>query len=247
MRVANLRSATRILTVGNGNTWPFSDPLHGRQEPALKRQIQNLPRCGAGGGSRTARWRSSCSVARISVQDRRSVCRRPQPPARSKPGSNACAASPPVPVAVLCCCTLSPAVRIMSLTCGAKGTRTPDPLLANHRQAVHPSAQPQVKVRARPGRSAGVRACCGTFLLYRPARPPTSGRESPRPQKATQDTGGITSQPYTQGQAPLSAIFCCASAIAPLRACTWWPSASPTTFLMARVTAGTTLAAAECG
>ena len=48
-------------------------------------------------------------------------------------------------------------------------------------------------------------------------------------------------------QVPLSAIFCCASAIAPLRAWTWWPSASPTALLMARVTAGSTLPAAECG
>ena len=55
------------------------------------------------------------------------------------------------------------------------------------------------------------------------------------------------SRAQIMAQAPLSAIFCCASAIAPLRACTWWPSASPTTFLMARVTAGSTLPAAECG
>ena len=50
-----------------------------------------------------------------------------------------------------------------------------------------------------------------------------------------------------QRQPPVSAIFCCASAMAPLRALTWWPSASPTAFLTARVTAGSTLAAAECG
>ena len=52
------------------------------------------------------------------------------PAARAKPHSNACAAANATPIAVLCCCTLGPAVRIMSLTCGAKGTRTPDPLLA---------------------------------------------------------------------------------------------------------------------
>jgi hypothetical protein len=34
------------------------------------------------------------------------------------------------PVAVLCCCSPGPAVRITLLTSGAKGTRTPDPLLA---------------------------------------------------------------------------------------------------------------------
>jgi hypothetical protein len=33
-------------------------------------------------------------------------------------------------VAVLCCCTYNPDVRIRLLTCGAKGTRTPDPLRA---------------------------------------------------------------------------------------------------------------------
>src|ERR1019366_5714571 len=58
--------------------------------------------------------------------------------------------------------------------------------------------------------------------------------------------GGSSPQP-TSSHAPLSAIFCWASAIAPLRACTWWPSASPTTFLMARVTAGSTLVGAEWG
>jgi hypothetical protein len=32
---------------------PFADPLHGRQEPALKRQIQHVPRWDTGQGSRT--------------------------------------------------------------------------------------------------------------------------------------------------------------------------------------------------
>ena len=54
----------------------------------------------------------------------------------------------------------------MSLTCGAKGTRTPDPLVANNRQHVHPRLPPQVSVRARFWPSAGVRTCCGTFVLY---------------------------------------------------------------------------------
>jgi len=44
---------------------------------------------------------------------------------------------------------------------GAKGTRTPDPLLANNRQHVHPSVQPQVRVHTQPQRSAGIRTCCG--------------------------------------------------------------------------------------
>jgi hypothetical protein len=57
----------------------------------------------------------------------------------------------------------------------------------------------------------------------------------------------VTSLRSIRRQVPLSAIFCWASAMAPFRALTWWPSASPTTFLIARVTAGSTLAAAECG
>lgn len=100
----------------------------------------------------------------------------------------------------------------------------------------------QFRWRRRPKRESPRPLCCAT-----PGRPRTLPAGESRSQKATEDTGGITSQPYTQGQAPLSAIFCWASAIAPLRACTWWPSASPMTFLMGRVTAGTTLAAAECG
>jgi hypothetical protein len=62
--------------------------------------------------------------------DPSSVRRRPQPPARAKPCSNACAASHAVLGAVLCCCTTAPVFRNMFLTSGAKGTRTPDPLLA---------------------------------------------------------------------------------------------------------------------
>jgi hypothetical protein len=48
---------------------PFADPLHEWQEPALKRQMQHVPRWDAGQGSRTQRWPFSCSVARISAQD----------------------------------------------------------------------------------------------------------------------------------------------------------------------------------
>ncbi len=70
------------------------------------------------------------------------------------------------PTAVLCCCTLDSNIRIMLLTCGAKGTRTPDPLLANNRQHVHPRPSPQVSVPERPSESASVRTGCGTFLLY---------------------------------------------------------------------------------
>jgi uncharacterized protein (DUF1778 family) len=63
--------------------------------------------------------------------------------------------------------------RIMSLTCGAMGIRTPDLLHAIQRQPVHSSPSPQVTVPSRPLRSTRVRACCGTFLLYGPM-PPTA-------------------------------------------------------------------------
>ena len=41
----------------------------------------------------------------------------------------------------------------------------------NNRQHVHPRPYPQVTVHIRTWRSADVRACCGTFLLYCPAWP----------------------------------------------------------------------------
>jgi len=71
-----------------------------------------------------------------------------------------------------------PAVRIIVLTYGAKGTRTPDPLLANNRQHVHPRPFPQVTVPGRAPGSARVRTGCGTFLLcikrFRPGRTGTT-------------------------------------------------------------------------
>ena len=56
--------------------------------------------------------------------------------------------------------------RIMILTCGAKGTRTPDPLLANNRQHVHHRPYLQVTVPERLSASLQIRTCCGTFVLY---------------------------------------------------------------------------------
>jgi hypothetical protein len=64
-----------------------------------------------------------------------------------------------------------PAARIRLLTCGAKGTRTPDPLLANNRQHVHPRPSPQVTVPERVSASLQIRTCCGTSVLYSPPRP----------------------------------------------------------------------------
>ena len=54
----------------------------------------------------------------------------------------------------------------MFLTSGAKGTRTPDPLLANNRQTVHPRPYPQVTVLPRPSKAARVHTGCGTSVLY---------------------------------------------------------------------------------
>ncbi len=79
---------------------------------------------------------------------------------------NWCAAPHATAVAVLCCCTRGSGFRIMSLTCGAKGTRTPGLLHAISRQHVHPCLSPQVTVPQRAPGSAGVRAGCCTFLLY---------------------------------------------------------------------------------
>ena len=50
-----------------------------------------------------------------------------------------------------------------------------------------------------------------------------------------------------EGQSCEAASLACASAMAPLRAWTWWPSASPIARVTARVTAGSTISAAECG
>jgi hypothetical protein len=72
------------------------------------------------------------------------------------------------------CCTLllypslyrGSRFRIMSLNCGARGTRTPDPLLANRRQHVHRRPSPQVTVLGRAPASVQIPACCCTFALY---------------------------------------------------------------------------------
>ncbi len=59
----------------------------------------------------------------------------------------------------------------MSLTSGAKETRTPDALLANNRQHVHQRPSPQVTVPERVSASLQIRTCCGTFVLYSPPEP----------------------------------------------------------------------------
>jgi len=76
------------------------------------------------------------------------------------------------------CCTLPKCLgsgfRIMLLNSGAKGTRTPDPLLANNRQHVHHCPSQQVTVPGCPSVSLCIRSCCGTSVLYFPGRPPAS-------------------------------------------------------------------------
>ena len=72
---------------------------------------------------------------------------------------------------LLSCCTLGSNIRISLLTCGAKGTRTPDPLLANNRQGVHRCPSPLVSVVGRPFRSAPIRTRCGTSVLYSALQP----------------------------------------------------------------------------
>jgi hypothetical protein len=92
-------------------------------------------------------------------------CRR----ARAKVRSGRCAASHAIPLLYFAAVQPAPAVRISLPTCGARGTRTPGPLLANRRQHVHRRPFPQVTV---PGRAPGpvqIRAGCCTFPLYSPA------------------------------------------------------------------------------
>jgi hypothetical protein len=63
---------------------------------------------------------------------------------------------------------------------GATGIRTPDLLHAISRQHVHPRPSMQVTVPGRAHESSGIRAGCGTFLLYRaePAPFAHSGRHA---------------------------------------------------------------------
>ena len=73
--------------------------------------------------------------------------------------------------------TASDLARYLKTGSGAKGTRTPDPLLANNRHAVHPRPYPQVTVPRRASRSMQIPVCCCTFLLYSP--PWSSAAQTP--------------------------------------------------------------------
>ncbi len=178
---------------------PFTDPLYDRQEPALERQIQHAAHWTPGRRQRT-RLRVSCLLTGPDPgPSPESVCRRPRLPRGAEPCSNACAVSHAVPVAVLYCCTADPAVGIMSLTSGAKGTRTPDPLLANNRQGVHHCPSPQLTVPGRPSVSLCIRSCCGTSVLYFPGRPLASV-----PAAVPRSFTGSRSRPHRPGRGVLA-------------------------------------------
>jgi len=110
--------------------------------------------------------RSSCSARRNSGQDEGPVCCDRGRGAMARADSGRCAASDAIPAADFAAVQSVPGVRILLLTCGAKGTRTPDPLLANRRQVVRRCLSPQVTVLGRAPVSDEIRSCCCTFALY---------------------------------------------------------------------------------
>ena len=64
--------------------------------------------------------------------------------------------------------TASELARYLKTESGAKGTRTPDPLLANNRHHVHRRPSPQATVPEHVSASLQIRTCCGTSVLYSP-------------------------------------------------------------------------------
>jgi hypothetical protein len=72
--------------------------------------------------------------------------------------------------------TASDLARYLKSGSGAKGTRTPDPLLANNRHDVHRRPYPQVTFLPRPSKAIRVRTCCGISVLYAEARHETVPR-----------------------------------------------------------------------
>jgi hypothetical protein len=96
-----------------------------------------------------------CSAARGPAQDLDCERLGPLPPARAKPHSNACAASHAVPLLYFAAVLSAPAVRILLLTSGAKGTRTLTPAC---------KVGPSCRVRSLTwdcgrGASAGIGSC----------------------------------------------------------------------------------------
>ena len=64
---------------------------------------------------------------------------------------------------------------------GARGTRTPDPLLANRRQHVHRRPSPQLIVLGGAPASVQIRAGCCTFPLYSSVSQALFGVDVPPP------------------------------------------------------------------
>jgi hypothetical protein len=150
--------------VRDGNRLPFADPLHERQEPALNGRLRTLSAGRRTGGARLCRRDSSCSAARIPAQDLGSG---PQPPGGRSATRMRVRHLHRSRLRYFTAVQAPPAVRIMFLTSGAKGTRTPDPLVANNRQHVHQRPFPQVTVPRGGPASLQIRVCCGTPMLYR--------------------------------------------------------------------------------
>ncbi len=117
--------------------------------------------------------------------------------------SNARTASHAVPAAVLSSGTRDPAVRILPLTSGAKGSRTLDPLLANNRPTVHQRASVQVTVQGRSSPSASVRIGCGTSVLYCPASRVGTMAQGASGRRAAQHPDGAPG-PIRGGRSPVA-------------------------------------------
>jgi len=113
-------------------------------------------------GTRDRAWSASRKPAGR-PQSRRS-CQQPPPDIRTSKHLKADIRA--LTAAVLSCCTRSSGFRIISLTCGAMGIRTPDLLHAISRQVIHRSPPPQVSVLAGAQECALVRPGCGTSVLY---------------------------------------------------------------------------------
>ena len=143
-----------FVTAGDGNSLPFIDPLQERQEPALNGRFGTLPAGRWTGGA--GFYDGVLPAQRPGTQPRPWICaaagREGEAPLELVYGISR------GPVAVLCCCTIDLAVRIMSVTCGAKGTRTPDPLLAKPGQSVQHGRWPRMGVIERPASYGKVQA-----------------------------------------------------------------------------------------
>ena len=123
MHAVNL-SILEYLTVGDGNSLLFVEPLLNRRKLIVIRHIRRRRT-----PTREPVRTSAGEFFLLSGPGAGDLRAGPTAVGKEQTGFER-AVPRAVPVAVLYCCTASPAVRIMVLTSGAKGTRTPDPLLA---------------------------------------------------------------------------------------------------------------------